>query len=160
MTTNARGFAGLNRWKGRGLIICAIAVISAIAGSLVSAHLRHSNDARPDNRVFELLIYHAAPDKGTALESIFRDASKTMAKHDIDVVGYWVPNEDPAWKDTFIYLVAFPSREDAKKKWKVLHDDPDFQPYIKSAAAIIQKDDKHFKVDEVYMRPTDFSAMK
>jgi len=110
--------------------------------------------------VFELLIYHAAPDKGTALESIFRDASKTMAKHDIDVVGYWVPNEDPAWKDTFIYLVAFPSREDAKKKWKVLHDDPDFQPYIKSAAAIIQKDDKHFKVDEVYMRPTDFSAMK
>jgi hypothetical protein len=83
-----------------------------------------------------------------------------MAKHGVEVVGYWVPNEDPAWQDTFIYLVAHPSREDAKKNWNALHADPEFRPYIESAKPLIQRPDEHYKVDEVYMRPTDFSAMK
>ena len=42
-----------------------------------------------------------------------RDDSKTMAQHGIDVVGFGVPHENPAWNDTFIYVLAVPSREEA-----------------------------------------------
>jgi hypothetical protein len=38
-----------------------------------------------------------------------------------NVVGYWVPEGDPAWANTFIYLVAHPSQAEAKKNWDALH---------------------------------------
>jgi hypothetical protein len=100
------------------------------------------------------------PGKVPALESIFRDVAKLQAKHGMDVVGYWVPTEDPAWANTFIYLVAHPSPEEAKKNWKALHADPDFPQYRQQATPLIEKVDEGYKVDEVYMRPTDYSAMK
>ena len=136
-------------------------LFSFTAGSLLPVRLTRLNEARADSqRVFELLIYHAVPGKGPALESLFRDASKIMAKHGVDVVGYWVPNEDPAWSDTFIYLLAHASRDEATKNWRSLHADTEFRPYIESAKPLIQKPDEKYKVDEVYMRPTDFSAMR
>jgi NIPSNAP len=145
----------LKRW-----IVCGAALISFAVGSLVTAHFLHATEARADgNRVFELRIYHALRGKGPALESVFRDASKVMANHGINVVGYWVPNEDPAWKDTFIYIVAHPSREEAKKNWDALHADPVFRPYVEAAKPLIDKVGNVFQVDEVYMRPTDFSPI-
>src|SRR5215831_15984766 len=157
MKTKYRDLAMLNRLRIRGSIVCAT-LVSFAAGSIISAYLMHLSEARADgNRVFELLIYHAVPGKGAELESVFRDASKPMARHGLNVVGYWVPNDSPAWNDTFIYLVAHSSRDEAKKNWKALHDDPEFQPYVESAKPLIQKADGQYKVDEVYMRPADFS---
>ena len=142
-------------------IVCGTGLVSFAAGSVITAHFAHANEVRSDSRrVFELRIYHAVPGKGPALESVFRDASKVMAKHGINVVGYWVPNEDPAWKDTFIYIVAHPSREEAKKNWDTLHADPAFRPFVEAAKPLIDKVGKVFRVDEVYMRPTDFSPMQ
>ncbi|MBO0695694.1 MAG: NIPSNAP family protein [Verrucomicrobia bacterium] len=153
--------AVLNRWKLKGLIVWSIAGVSFVAGWLVSTRMAHGNEMRADSdHVFELRIYHAAPGKGPALESVFRDASKVMADHGINVIGYWVPNEDPAWKDTLIYVVAHSSREEAKKNWDALHTDPVFRPYIDAAKPLIDKAGKAFRVDEVYMRPTDFSPMR
>jgi len=153
--------AVLNCWKFRGWMVCGIALLSFAAGSLVTAYLTHVKQVRADsNRVFELLIYHTAPDKVPALESIFRDVSKLQDKHDLKVVGYWVPNDDPAWVNTFIYLVAHPSHEEAKKNWAALHADPAFPEYRKQAVEIIEKVDGRYSVDEVYMRPTDYSGMK
>ena len=144
----------------RGIVV-AVAFLSGVTGSVMVSGLMHANETRADsNRVFELRIYHALPGKGPALESVFRDASKVMATHGINVVGYWVPNEDPAWKDTFIYIVAHPSREEAKKNWDAVHTDPLFRPYVEAAKSLIDKVGKMFRVDEVYMRATDFSAMQ
>jgi hypothetical protein len=133
------------------------ALISFAAGSLVIAHLTHLNQVRADsNRVFELNVYHAVPGKVPALEARFRDASKLLAKHDLKIVGYWVPNDDPAWGNTFIYIVAHPSREDAEKNWASFHADPAFQEYVKS-----ERTEKLIeKVDTTFMRPTDYSPMK
>jgi NIPSNAP len=144
-----------------GWIVCGTVVVSFVAGSVVTPRFARGYEVRGDtNRVFELRIYHAVTGKGPALESLFRDASKLMAKHGINVVGYWVPNEDPAWKDTFIYLVAHSSRDEAKKNWDALHVDLEFRPYIESAKPLIQKAGDQYQVDEVYMRPTDFSPMR
>lgn len=150
-----------HRWQFKGWTICATALVSFAAGSLVTARLARPIPLRAEsNRVFELLIYHTVPGKVPALESLFRDVSKLQSKHGLDVIGYWVPNDDPAWNDTFVYLVAQPSRDEANKNWKALHADPEFPPYRKSAVPLIQKADDGYKVDEVYMRPTGYSAMK
>jgi hypothetical protein len=147
--------------KLRKWIVNSIALASFAAGSAMVVGLIHANEMRADsNRVFELRTYHAVPGKGPALESVFRDASKVMANHGINVVGYWVPSEDPTWKDRLIYFVAHPSREQAKKNWDALHADPAFQSYIEAAKPLINKVGKVFQVDEVYMRPTDFSPMQ
>jgi NIPSNAP len=151
----------MTRNKIKEWIVCGTGLVSFAAGSLITAHFAHANEVRSDSRrVFELRIYHAVPGKGPALESVFRDASKVMAKHRIDVVGYWIPTENPAWKDTFIYIVAHSNREEAKKNWDALHADPLFRPYVEAAKPLIDKAGKVFRVDEVYMRPTDFSPMQ
>jgi NIPSNAP len=123
----------MTRNKIKEWIVCGTGLVSFAAGSVITAWFVHANEVSGDSRrVFELRIYHAVPGKGPGFESLFRDASKVMAKHSINVVGYWVANEDPAWKDTFIYIVAHPSREEAKKNWDTLHADPAFRPYVEA----------------------------
>jgi hypothetical protein len=162
MKTNQKSLlAVLQSWKFKGWTVCGTALVSFAAGSLFTARLTHLKQVRADSkRVFELMVYHTVPGKVPALESIFRDVSKLQDKHDLHVVGYWVPNDDPAWANTFIYLVAHPSQEEAKKNWGALHADPAFPEYREQASQIIEKVDKNYRVDEVYMRPTDYSAMK
>jgi hypothetical protein len=161
-TTNKKPtLAALDRWKFKGWIVCGTALVSFAAGSLITARLMHLSQVRADsNRVFELMVYHTLPGKVAALESIFRDVSKLQAKHDLNVVGYWVPDDNPAWANTFIYLVAHPSQEQAKQNWKALHADPAFPEYRKQAASLIENVNEEYRVDEVFMHPTDYSAMK
>jgi NIPSNAP len=133
-------------------------LLSFTAGSLVTARLVHTGQVKAgSDRVFELRVYHTLPGKVSALESRFRDTtSKLLAKHDLKVVGYWVPEEAPNWDDTFIFLVAHTSREEAKKNWDAFRADPEFQEEIKSEHAnkLVEK------IDGTYMRPTDFSPLK
>jgi hypothetical protein len=141
--------------------VCVTAIVCFGAGSLLTASLSRLQHVRADtNRLFELMIYHTVPGKVPALEAIFRDVSKLQAQHDLNVIGYWVPNEDPAWANTFIYVVAHPSREEAKKNWAALHADPAFFEYRKQAVPLIEKANEEYRVDEIYMRPTDFSALR
>ena len=155
MTLNCWKFKGgkPKRWR-----VCAIVLLSFTAGSLITASVAHIDQVRADsNRVFELRIYHAVPGKLPALESRFRDtASKLLAKHDLKAVGYWIPADAPASDNTFIYILAHPSREEAKKNWNAMFADPAFQEMVKSE----QADKLVQTVDVTYMRPTDFSPMK
>ena len=148
----------LNRWEFKGWTVCSIALVSIAAGSLITARLGNMKQARANSdRVFELRVYHAVPGKLPALESRFRDTtSKLLAKHDLKVVGYWVPEDAPAWDNTFIFMLAHASREEANKNWDALWADPAFQEVVKSE----QSNKLVEKADSTYMRPTDFSPMK
>ncbi len=151
----------LKRWKVQGWIFCGTSLLSFVAGSRLTARLTQLSPVRADaHRVFELRVYHTVPGKVPALESIFGDVSKLIAKHDLNVIGYWVPEDDPAWANTFVYLVAHSSQQEAKKNWEAVHADPDFPEYRKQAALLIDRVEEDYRVDEVYMRPTDYSAMK
>jgi len=151
----------LHRWRFKGCILLGTALVSFAAGSLFTARLVYPEQVRAESsRVYELMIYHTVPGKVPALESIFRDVANLQTKYNLNVIGYWVPNEDPAWKDTFVYLVVHPSRKAAEANWHALHADPEFLPYRKSAVPLIEKVNGDYNVDEVYMRPTDFSAVK
>jgi len=140
----------LNCWKSNGWKVCSVALLSFAAGVLVTA--RANSD-----RVFELRIYDATPGKVAALETRFRnEASKLLAKHGLDAVGYWVPDDAPASDDTFIYLLAHPNRAAAKQHWAEMFADPAFQSMMKEE----QTDKLVQKVDDIYMHPSDFSATK
>jgi NIPSNAP len=148
----------LNRWKLKGWAVFGAALVSFIAGSLISGRLAHVKRVRADsNRVFELRVYHALPGKLPALESRFRDTtSKLLAKHDLNVVGYWASDGASASDNTFIFLLAHSSREEAKKNWAAMWADPQFQEVVKA-----ERTEKLVeKVDVTYLRPTDFSALK
>jgi hypothetical protein len=139
----------------RGWIVAGIALAAFGAGSLVSAERMRSDQEGRNDRLFDLRIYHAVPGKVPALVDRFEDATSLFAKHHLDVVGYWVA-DDPAWKDTFVYLVAHRSRDEAKKNWDAFHADPAFQKYrdAEKAEKLIEKD------DHIYMRPTEYSEMR
>jgi len=148
----------INSWKLKRWTVCVIALISFGAGSLITARLAHINQVRADsNRVFEMHVYHTVPGKAQALESRFRDTtSKLLAKHDLNIVGYWVAEDTPGWDNAFIFIVAHSSREEAKKNWDAMRADPEFQEVIESEQANKTVE----TIDVVYMRPTDFSPMK
>jgi hypothetical protein len=151
----------VHRGSCKGWVLLGNTLVSFVAGALFTARLAHLKEVRADsNRAFQLMIYHTVSGKVPALESIFRDVAKLQTKHNLNVVGYWVPNEDPEWNNTFVYLVVHPSRQEADANWRALHADPEFLPYRKAAEPLIEKLNGDYHVDEVYMRPTDFSAMK
>src|SRR3984885_6776704 len=141
----------LNLWKSKRWTVCVIALVSFAVGSLITARLVHINQVRAvSNRVFELRVYHAVPGKLPALESRFRDTtSKLLSKHDLKVVGYWIPEGAPAWDNTFVDITAYPSREEASKNWDAMMADPEFQEVLKSeqATKLVEK------IDSTYMRP-------
>ena len=66
-------------WTSKRWTACGIALISFLAGSLVTARLSHINQVRANNnRVFELRVYHAVPGKLPVMESRFRDTTSKL----------------------------------------------------------------------------------
>jgi len=129
--------------------VYAVILAAFVAGSLFVAADEVGTNT---DRLFELRVYHVLPGKMPALEARFRDTtSKLLAKHNLKVLGYWVSDVN-----TFIFLVAHPSKEEAKKNWEAFRADPDFQEMVKSE----QKEKLVEKIDSTYMRPTDYSPMK
>jgi hypothetical protein len=144
----------LNRLRTFG-----IALVSFAAGSLITARLAHMNQVRADsNRVFELRVYHTVPGKAGALQTEFRDkVTKMFGRHDLKALGYWAPVDAPVADNTFIYILAHPSRDEAKKHWAAFQADPEFKAMIQSQqgdAKVVEK------VESTYMDPTDFSPVK
>ena len=162
MKTNSESFlAVLHGLKLKEWNPCLIALVAFAAGSLFTAYFTHLQKVSADSsRVFELMVYHTLSGKAPALESIFRDVSKLQTKHNLNAVGYWLPGDDSTWKNTFIYVVAHTSLEEANKNWNALHADPAFLPYRSAAAPLIEKVNGEYNVDEVYMHPADYSPMK
>jgi hypothetical protein len=145
-------------WKPKRWTAWGIALISFAAGSFTTARLTRTNQVRADsNRLFELRIYHDLPGKLPVMESRFREkTSKILAKHNLNVVGYWVTADASASENSFIFMLAHQSGEEAKKNWEALRLDPDFQEIEKAE----QAEKTLEKAELKYMRPTDFSPMK
>ena len=115
--------------------------------------------AQGGNRVFEMRTYTAAPGKFEALKSRFRDHTmKLFEKHGMTNIGYWVPIDPPNSENTLVYILAYPSREAAKKSWADFRADPAWQAVVKES----QKDGSLFAKapESVFLNPADFSQIK
>jgi hypothetical protein len=115
-------------------------------------------DEKVDTRVFELRTYTAPPGKIDELHARFRDHTlKLFEKHNMTVIGFWRPADEQQAKRQLVYLLAFPSQEAAIKSWKDFQADPAWK-------ALKQTTEKNGplveKIDSVYLKPTDYSALK
>lgn len=110
------------------------------------------------DRVFEMRTYHTYEGKLPNLMARFRDhTTKLFEKHGMTNIGYWVPQDEAKSKNTLIYILAYPSREAAKKSWDAFRTDPEWVKVRDASEAngkIVEK------VDSVYMTPADFSKIK
>lgn len=147
-----------NGQKFKGWTATAIALVSFAAGSLMATRLSNIGLVKAENNhLFELRVYHVVPGKMPTMESRFRQTtSKLLAKHNLNVVGYWTSEESTGSDNTFVFLLSHQSREEARKNWNAMGTDPDFLEVIKSE----QTDKTLEKAEVMYMLPTDFSAMK
>ncbi len=140
------------------LRILALAAV-AFAGGWLTAHLgAPAKVEAQSNRVFELRVYHVNPGKLAALQTLFRDHTLPMfKKHGMTSIGYWVPQDKPESENTWIYIIAHPSREAAKKDWAAFQADPDWQAAFKAAGAdgpLVSK------IDSTFMDPATISPIK
>lgn len=116
-------------------------------------------DTSSGHRVFELRTSYTNEGKLTDLHKRFRDHTcRLLKQHGAELIGFWTPLDEKDGKGgKLIYLVAFPSREAAKKAWDEFGKDPEW---------LKVKEESHKngvlvnKVDSVYMEPTDYSEMK
>jgi hypothetical protein len=93
------------------------------------------------------------------LHKRFRDHTcALLKKHGAELIGFWTPlDEDKGKGGKLVYLVAFPSRDAAKKTWDAFNKDPEWQKVYEES----HKNGKLVKtVESVYMEPTDYSEMK
>jgi NIPSNAP len=111
------------------------------------------------DRVFELRTYHTNEGKLDDLHKRFRDHTcALLKKHGAELIGFWTPLDEKDDKGgKLVYLLAFPSREAAKKTWEDFQKDPEWQKVYKESHenGVLVK-----KVDSVFMEPTDYSETK
>jgi hypothetical protein len=117
------------------------------------------SDPQTATRVFELRTYYLNEGKLGDLHQRFRDHTcQLLKKHGAELIGFWTPTDEKDGKGgKLIYLVAFPSREAAKKSWEAFSKDPE---WIKAREESHQNGVLVKKVESVFLEPTDYSAMK
>ena len=145
--------------KNRALLLGTLAVAAiALSGGKPVAQEKEKS-AGGDARVFEMRTYYAAEGKLADLQKRFRDHTTALfQKHGMTNVGYWTPQDDKDGKGTkLVYLLAFPSREAAKKAWADFQADPEWQ---KARAASEVNGKLVDKVESVFLDPTDYSPIK
>jgi hypothetical protein len=146
-----------SRGKFAKLAVCGIslgwlaAALFAVWPALISGTKAESMSAET-SRVFELRVYRVLPGKMPTVEAQFRDAwAQLLDRHNLKVVGYWAAEDN-----TFVYIVAHQSRDDAKKNWDALRADPEYMAIKKSESGDKATD----KIDSTYMEPTAFSPLR
>ncbi len=141
-------------------VLTVALVLTGLTGlALAEEKIKSEPTAATDHRVFELRTYHTNDGKLVDLHKRFRDHTcELLKKHGAELIGFWTPLDDKDGKGSkLIYLVAFPDRETARKTWKEFADDPEWKRvYAESHKNGVLV----YKVESVFMEPTDYSAMK
>jgi NIPSNAP len=135
-----------------GLLVAGFAAGRATSPAVVAAA------PQAPGRVFELRTYTATEGKLANVNARFRDHTRRIFdKHHMTSIGYWTPSDAPLSDSTLIYIIAHPSRDEAKKNWAEFSADPEWQKVkaeSEAAGRIVAK------AESVFLTPTDYSAIK
>lgn len=144
--------------------VVAVSLTSALALRLRAADEPASAQAAGASssagRFFEMRTYHVADGKMEALHDRFRQhTNRLFKKHGIDMVGYWTvsakPGEGP--KNTLVFILGYPSREEQPKRWQAFANDPD---WVKAKNESERDGPLVSKVEQTFLAPTDYSPVK
>jgi hypothetical protein len=142
----------------RNISLVLFAIGAALAVGYWFGRTATAAAAGTNGKVFEIRTYTAEPGKLDALHSRFRDHTlEIFKKHGMHSVAYFAPLDEPASKNTLIYILSFPSRDAAKKSWDEFRADPEWQKVAKESEAsgkIVTK------TESVFAEATDYSPMK
>jgi hypothetical protein len=118
------------------------------------------NNRLPDakNRVFEIRTYTIAQKWDVYMPFFTGTTMELFKKYGFEPVGFWIPQDAPGSENTLIYILAFPDRETANKKWEAFFNDPKWK---QDRAAFIAKYGKITdKIESRFVSPVDFSSLK
>ena len=71
-------------------------------------------------------------------------------------IGYWVPTDEPASRNTLIYIVSHASREAARANWDDFRADPEWQRVRAESEASGKLVER---IESVFLDPVDFSPI-
>jgi hypothetical protein len=135
-----------------------VAIAGIALAALAGYGMNVEGGKNVSERVFEIRTYYAHPGKMKALHARFRDHTvQIFKKHGMTSIGYWSPADPVEAEKNLIYILAFPSREAAKKSWDDFRADPEWK---KVRAESEVNGPLVAKVESVYLNPTDYSAIK
>ena len=135
-------------------IVCLIAAV--VSGQGIVAAQERAKDA--DTRLFELRTYYPVPGKFEAVQARFRNHTvKLFEKHGMTNIGYWVVADASEDEQKLIYILAHKDRAAADASWKAFRADPN---WLKVKAETEKDGPILTKVESLYLRPTDYSAIK
>ena len=141
------------------LRLCMLSLLAAVGVPAFAFAAGQEKSSSSDQRVFELRTYYTNEGKLDDLHKRFREhTGRIFKKHGIEIVGFWTPQDEKDGKgEKLVYLIAFPSREAAKKSWEEFRNDPEWQKVFKESHkdGVLVK-----KVDSVFLDPTDYSPIK
>lgn len=125
--------------------------------TLMTAALTPAAEARAD-RFFEMRTYITHDGRLDALHNRFRNhTNKLFVKHGMELVGYWVPTNEPDSQNTLVYILAYPSQEAREQAWKAFVNDEEWKK-VKAASEADGPIVK--KVISQFLKPTDYSPIK
>ena len=137
-----------------------IIALGGILFGLVGAGWAIAEQQRTASQVFELRVYKTMPGKRETLANRFRDHTSAMFERaGMKNVGYFNAITGADTDDTFVYLLAYPSREARDDMWRELGTYEDFQELIVQ----VERDDNRKLVDTIDARllvPTSYSELK
>ncbi|MCS5689719.1 MAG: NIPSNAP family protein [Acidimicrobiales bacterium] len=137
-----------------------IIALGGILFGLVGAGWAIAEQQRTASQVFELRVYKTMPGKRETLANRFRDHTSAMFERaGMKNVGYFNAITGDDTDDTFVYLLAYPSREARDDMWRELGTYEDFQELIVQ----VERDDNRKLVDTIDARllvPTSYSELK
>jgi hypothetical protein len=110
-------------------------------------------------RVFSLHTYAAAEGRLADLDARYREHTRTLyALHGITDLAYWHPlDADKGAGRTLVFLLAYPSRDEANKSGESFRADP---AWVKTKADSEKNGKLTTSTVAVFLQPTDFSPMQ
>lgn len=120
---------------------------------------KFANGEPNGDTVFELRIYRCDEGRLKNLDARFRDHTiRIFERHGMQSVAYWHPSDEPASKDTLIYILKHKSSAAAQASWKAFGGDDEW----KKVAAESQRDGRILreKPEAIYLKATDYSAIR
>ncbi len=136
-----------------------ILAIVGFAFGIVGSGWALAEQQRAASRVYELRVYTTLPGKRAALADRFRDhTSKMFERAGMTNVGYWNAATGDNAEETFVYLLAYPSRAARDRSWDALRTYEDFQELILD----VERDDERKLIENIEARilePTSYSGL-
>lgn len=150
-------------------IVIVFSIILGLAGGVLSQTPDQTTKTEKDtsqtvtnktgqSRVFEIRTYTIAQKWDVYMPFFTGTTMELFKKHGFEPVGFWIPQDAPGSENTLIYILAFPNRETANKKWEAFFNDPKWK---QDRAAFIARYGKITdNIESKFVSPVDFSPIK